>query len=248
MPSTFTIETSTAASRERLFDASLSIDAHVDSMSASGERAIAGVTSGQIGLGESVTWRARHFGVWFTMTSRITALERPDRFVDEQTRGPFRVFRHVHEFGVRDGATVMTDTLTVGSPVFGMLVERSILVPYLRRLIRKRNEHLLAHVAAEGSRSRHRLSEDELRWLRRRLERWDVLGVHDGVAGLPVGDDEYSDLTSPIVGGLVAEQSAEQLSVTIVSFLRSSYGLTYDDDLAELPLARDLVEWWQGRR
>src|SRR5437667_12407456 len=32
-------------------------------------------------LGETVTWRARHFGVPWTVTSKITALDRPSRFV-----------------------------------------------------------------------------------------------------------------------------------------------------------------------
>jgi hypothetical protein len=48
-----------------VFDLSLDIDAHLASMARSGERAIAGVTTGQIGLGEEVTWRARHFGIPF---------------------------------------------------------------------------------------------------------------------------------------------------------------------------------------
>jgi hypothetical protein len=41
----------------------------------------------------------------------------------------------------------MTDTITLGSPIFGRLAERLALVPYLRRLIIKRNEHLLATLA-----------------------------------------------------------------------------------------------------
>jgi hypothetical protein len=41
----------------------------------------------------------------------------------------------------------MTDTITLGSPIFGRLAERLVLVPYLRRLIAKRNEHLLATLA-----------------------------------------------------------------------------------------------------
>jgi ligand-binding SRPBCC domain-containing protein len=142
--STFTLVTESDLPVDELFDASLSIDAHLDSMAHSRERAIAGVTSGMIGLGETVTWRARHFGVWFTMTSRITELERPRRFVDEQVSGPFRSFRHEHTFTVESGRTRMTDTLTIGSPVFGRLAERLVLVPYLRRLIRRRNAHLLA--------------------------------------------------------------------------------------------------------
>lgn len=144
MVSAFTIVTRTDAPADRLFDLSLNIDAHVASMERSGETAIAGVTGGTIALGETVTWRARHFGVWFTMTSRITSLDRPRRFVDEQVRGPFRSFHHEHTFVQDAGATVMTDTITLASPVFGRLAERVILVPYLRRLIRERNAHLVA--------------------------------------------------------------------------------------------------------
>ncbi|MDX2377210.1 SRPBCC family protein [Microbacterium sp. LRZ72] len=151
MPSTFTLVTRSSASIQALFDASLSIDAHVDSLRHTGERAIAGVTSGQIGLGETVTWRARHFGIRFTMTSAITALDRPHRFVDAQIAGPFRSFEHEHVFG-RDGdATVMTDTLTFASPILGAIAERLVLVPYLRRLIRRRNEHLMS-TAERGER------------------------------------------------------------------------------------------------
>lgn len=144
MSSTLVVVTQSAASPERLFDVSLSIDEHLGSMAGSGERAVAGVTSGLIGLGETVTWRARHFGVWFTMTSRIEELERPRAFVDQQLRGPFKLFRHEHLFEPLGTGTLMTDTITLASPVGGVLVERLVLVPYLRRLILQRNRHLLA--------------------------------------------------------------------------------------------------------
>ena len=148
MVSSFAVVTRARLSVEKLFDLSLSIDEHVASMQESSERAIGGVTHGSIALGEIVTWRARHFGVWFTMTSKITTLERPDRFVDEQVRGPFRSFHHEHLFS-RDGdGTVMTDTLTIRSPIFGRLAERVVLVPSLRRLIQQRNHHLLASLDA----------------------------------------------------------------------------------------------------
>jgi uncharacterized protein (UPF0548 family)/ligand-binding SRPBCC domain-containing protein len=148
MVSSFSLVTRARIPAEQLFDVSLSIDEHVASMAQSGERALGGVTHGSIALGETVTWRARHFGIWFTMTSMITSLERPDRFVDEQVRGPFHSFRHEHLF-TRDGDdTIMVDTLTIGSPVFGRLAERIVLVPYLRQLMRERNRHLLASVDA----------------------------------------------------------------------------------------------------
>ncbi|MFK4805412.1 cyclase [Microbacterium sp. ZW CA_36] len=143
MPSTFTLVTESSYSVEALFDLSLDIDAHVASMSHSKERAVAGVTTGRIGLGESVTWRARHFGIWFTLATKITELDRPARFVDRQVRGPFTTFDHEHLFESNETGCRMTDRITVGSPVFGWLAERLILVPYLRRLIARRNRHLL---------------------------------------------------------------------------------------------------------
>jgi len=59
---------------ERCFDLARSIDLHVESMKHTGEKAVAGVTSGLIGLGQEVTWEARHFTVRQRLTSRITAL------------------------------------------------------------------------------------------------------------------------------------------------------------------------------
>jgi hypothetical protein len=56
------LATSIAAPTERVFDLARSIDLHTERTAGTGERAVAGVTSGLIGLGEEVTWRARHFG------------------------------------------------------------------------------------------------------------------------------------------------------------------------------------------
>ena len=109
------------------------------------------MTSGQIGLGEQVTWRARHFGIWFTMTSRIVELDRPHRFVDQQVKGPFRSFVHEHTFTPCPAGSVMVDTITLAAPVFGRAAEAPLLVPYLRRLIRMRNEYLIAVLDGRAS-------------------------------------------------------------------------------------------------
>jgi hypothetical protein len=127
------------------FDLSLSIDAHLGSFERSGERAVGGVTSGVIGLGEFVTWRARHFGITWTMTSTITEWERPSRFVDEQRKGPFRSFRHEHRFEEADGGTRLFDQVEFEAPfgVLGRAVERLFLTRYMRRLIEVRNAFLV---------------------------------------------------------------------------------------------------------
>ena len=129
---------------DAVFDLKLSVDAHLDSMRRSRERVVAGVTNGQIALGDSVTWRAWHLGLRWTMTSRVTELDRPARFVDEQVRGPFRRFRHEHVFEPLNGSTQMTDILTFDAPlgVVGRVTGRLVLLPYLRRLIQQRNHHL----------------------------------------------------------------------------------------------------------
>ena len=54
MTISFECRTSITAPLETVFDLSLSIDAHLESMTGSKERAIGGVTSGTIGHGEQV--------------------------------------------------------------------------------------------------------------------------------------------------------------------------------------------------
>jgi ligand-binding SRPBCC domain-containing protein len=150
MTVSFEVETIIDAPIDRVFDLSLDIDAHRASMSASNERAIGGVTTGRIGLGEHVTWRATHFGIPFTMTSAITELDRPTRFVDQQQRGPFRSFRHEHLFDQRAGRTVVLDRIEFQAPLgaIGRLVERIVLGGYLRQLIEVRNDFLKSEAEA----------------------------------------------------------------------------------------------------
>jgi ligand-binding SRPBCC domain-containing protein len=139
------LETVIAAPAGDCFDLSLSVDAHTASMEASGERAVSGVTSGGMKLGDAVTWRARHFGITFQMTSVITGYEYPGRFVDEQQRGPFRRWWHEHTFtAMPDGTTVMTDTAEFTAPLglLGSVACRLVLDDYMRRLLLQRNAWL----------------------------------------------------------------------------------------------------------
>ncbi|WP_434994776.1 SRPBCC family protein [Arthrobacter sp. Ld5] len=153
MTAEFTCTTTTTISAAELFDRSRSIDAHTASMRFSRERAVAGVTAGLIGAGEQVTWHAWHFGVPIRMTSVITDFAPPHRFVDEQLSGPFRSFRHVHEFSETDGVTTMVDRIRFTAPfgIAGVVAERVLLRPYLRYLIGVRNRSLTAGPAADGT-------------------------------------------------------------------------------------------------
>ena len=113
-------------------------------MEYSKEKAVAGVTKGEIGLGETVTWSAKHFGVRFRMTSKITQYVRPTRFVDEQTSGTFKFWWHEHEFLAEGESTLMIDRIEFDAPfgVLGRILEKLILDRYMERLIVRRNTWL----------------------------------------------------------------------------------------------------------
>jgi ligand-binding SRPBCC domain-containing protein len=144
------LATSVAAPVERVFDLARSIDLHMDSTASTGERAVAGVTSGLIGLGEEMTWRARHFGVWQTLAVRITAFERPTHFADTMLRGAFRRIEHHHHFEAVPGGTTMHDVFTYESPlgILGRIADFLFLERYLRAFLIKRNRHI--KIAAES--------------------------------------------------------------------------------------------------
>lgn len=146
MTVSFECTTRTSIPKAQLFDLARSIDAHTESMAQSRERAVGGVTSGLISLGGEVTWRAWHFGVPLRMTSRITGMEAPDYFIDEQVKGPFRRFRHVHEFSDGVDGTTMIDRIEFQAPFgpVGRLVEKLVLAGYLQKLIETRNRHLVS--------------------------------------------------------------------------------------------------------
>jgi ligand-binding SRPBCC domain-containing protein len=127
------------------FDLALSVDAHVASMRPSGEQAISGVTSGAMKLGDSATWRARHFGIVFRMMSAITEYQAAERFVDEQQRGPFRRWWHEHTFTtLANDQTQMIDVVQFQSPfgLMGNIADRLVLSSYLQHLLRQRNTWL----------------------------------------------------------------------------------------------------------
>ncbi len=111
------LETFIEARTEVVFDLARSIDLHQVSTSQTEEKVVGGRLSGLIELDESVTWEARHFGMVQQLTSKITALERPQYFVDEMVEGAFKSFKHQHLFVPADQGTLMTDIFTYVSPL-----------------------------------------------------------------------------------------------------------------------------------
>ncbi|WP_338787984.1 SRPBCC family protein [Metabacillus sp. FJAT-53654] len=132
------------APRDICFDVARDIDIHTQSTSHTDERAIAGVTSGLIGLNETVTWEAIHFGMKQKLTVRITEYDFPNRFVDEMEKGAFKRFYHVHEFVEKANGTLMIDTFDYTSPfgVIGKMVDQMFLERYMKEFLITRNRYI----------------------------------------------------------------------------------------------------------
>jgi len=129
---------------ERVFDLARSIDLHKKSMAHTGELAVGGIRMGLIGMGETVTWKAKHLMKTRVMKMRISEMTRPVSFVDEMVEGDFKSFRHQHHFKQIDNGIFMIDIVDFETPYgkIGSLVNSIYLSKYLRTLIENRNEFI----------------------------------------------------------------------------------------------------------
>ncbi|WP_336069442.1 SRPBCC family protein [Mesoflavibacter sp. CH_XMU1404-2] len=126
------------------FDLSRNIDFYTKSLKHSKEKAVAGKTSGLIGINEWVTWEANHFGIKQKLTSKITEFDSPNYFVDEMVSGVFKSFRHEHLFISVGDKTKMIDKFHYISPlgILGKIADVLFLKNYMKNLLLTRNSHL----------------------------------------------------------------------------------------------------------
>ncbi|MDC8104644.1 SRPBCC family protein [Chryseobacterium sp. PTM-20240506] len=126
----------------KVFDLSRDIDLHQQSTSGTEEKAIAGRMHGLIELNETVTWRAKHLGIYQTHTSKIISMEKPLEFTDVMLKGTFKSLKHQHLFKQEGNYTIMTDIFEFESPLgmIGMLFNYFFLKNYLKDFLVKRNE------------------------------------------------------------------------------------------------------------
>lgn len=153
--STIRIETRIRAPMELCFDLARDVRVHARSAAFSSERIVKpGRTEGLLALGDLIAFEGRYFGISYRFAARITALDRPYRFVDEMVEGAFKWLRHVHEFQFQSGITVMHDILD-WEPPFGF-VGRATDSLFLRRHMRwfvSTKQTALKRIAEEHARA-----------------------------------------------------------------------------------------------
>jgi len=130
---------------QRVFDLSRCIEVHLLGTEESGEKAVGGVTSGLMGEGEFVRWRAKHLGIRQHLASRITGFDAPTYFQDSMIEGAFAFMQHDHFFKViSESETEMKDVFVFAAPIplLGRLAEALVLKRYMTNLLNERNRVL----------------------------------------------------------------------------------------------------------
>lgn len=147
---TIHLKTIIEADIKTVFDLARDIDLHQKSTFKTGEKAIAGRISGLIEEGETVTWRAKHLGVYQTHTSKIVSMEKPYQFTDIMLKGTFKSFKHQHIFNQEGKSIIMTDILEFESPfgIIGKLFNHFFLKNYMKNFLLERNK--LIKITAES--------------------------------------------------------------------------------------------------
>lgn len=94
-----------------------------------------------MGQGALIDYRIRLRGLPVGWKTEITAWEPPRRFVDEQLRGPYRLWVHEHSFGEIEGGTLAEDFVRY-AVLGGALVNRLLVARDLRAVFRYRHRRL----------------------------------------------------------------------------------------------------------
>ncbi len=91
--------------------------------------------------GAIIDYRLRIHGIPQRWKTEITVWDPPRRFVDEQKKGPYRLWIHEHTFLEVSGETVVRDVVRYSVPG-GWLVERFLVAPEVKKIFKFRRRRL----------------------------------------------------------------------------------------------------------
>lgn len=148
---TIHLTTFIAAPVNVVFDLSRNVELHKRSMASFKEEAVAGTRFGLIEKDETVTWKAKHFFKQRLLRVKITDLEKPDHFIDEQLQGDFKMMKHEHYFKPCDNGTIMIDLFHYDLPYgfLGKVFDRFYFFRYISRLLHLRNNAIKDYAESE---------------------------------------------------------------------------------------------------
>jgi ligand-binding SRPBCC domain-containing protein len=102
---------------------------------------VLGLSDRQMREGLLIDYRLRIHGIPIRWRSEITAWDPPRRFVDEQRRGPYRLWIHEHTFEARGDSTLVGDHVQY-SVIGGVIVQKLFVARDVRRIFAFRRQKL----------------------------------------------------------------------------------------------------------
>ena len=91
--------------------------------------------------GALIDYRLRVHGLPIRWRTKITKWNPPNDFVDEQVRGPYRLWIHEHTFESHQGGTLVRDRVRYATPL-DVLLHRTLVRPDIERIFKFRAEAL----------------------------------------------------------------------------------------------------------
>ena len=91
--------------------------------------------------GAEIEYRLKVRGFPLRWKSKITVWEPPHRFVDEQLRGPYRIWIHEHRFTDEAGGTLCEDHVQY-APLGGALINKLFVARDVQKIFAYRSERL----------------------------------------------------------------------------------------------------------
>jgi ligand-binding SRPBCC domain-containing protein len=140
-----------AAPVERVFDLSRHLALYRLVFQSRKEKLTSGAASTLIAKGETVSIIAKHAGRSRMIMLKVTSLQRPAMFVEEQVKGDLQSFRHEHHFKPVDNGTILIDIVEFGLPkdIIGKVFGKMYFRKYIEELIKKRTELVRSYAETE---------------------------------------------------------------------------------------------------
>ena len=91
--------------------------------------------------GQIIDYKLRVRGFPIRWKTRIAAWEPPHRFLDEQLKGPYRLWVHEHTFEEKDGGTLCRDAVDYAVPG-GVLIHKLLVRRDVENIFKFRTERL----------------------------------------------------------------------------------------------------------
>jgi uncharacterized protein len=101
--------------------------------------------------GSRIEYKLKVRGLPMRWLTEITAWEPPYRFVDNQLRGPYKLWHHEHRFEAKDRGTLISDRVDYALPfgVLGEIVHALVVRRDVENIFKYRQQRLLELMGAK---------------------------------------------------------------------------------------------------